>query len=118
MNYDKIIVEMLSRIQELEEKVEILSTNQNNKPDVPKVTTPEIKAFIENRIGEAFANGENEITIKAIDIHKAMGLKSRYPMVCNAMRQCMKDGDVVVFEPESGYSSTLEIRYFREVQDE
>lgn len=114
MNYDKIIVEMLSRLQELEEKVEILSANQN-KLDVPKVTTPEIKAFIEKRIEDAFANGENEITIKAIDIHKAMGLKSRYPMVCNAMRQCMKDGDVVVFEPESGYSSTLEIKYYREV---
>ena len=114
MNYDKIIVEMLSRIQELEEKVEILSANQNSKPEVPKVTTPEIKAFVENRIKEAFENGEKEITIKAIDIHKAMGLKSRYPMVCNAMRQCMKDGDVVVFEPESGYSSTLEIKYFKE----
>lgn len=110
MNYDKIIVEMLSRIQELEEKVEILSANQN-KPDAPKVTTPEIKAFIEKRIEDAFVAGENEIIIKAIDIHKAMGLKSRYPMVCNAMRQCMQDGDIVVFEPESGYSSTLEVRY-------
>lgn len=114
MNYDKIIVEMLSRIQELEEKVEILSANQNSKPDAPKVTTPEIKAFIEKRIEDAFAAGETEITIKAIDIHKAMGLKSRYPMVCNAMRQCMKDGDVIVFEPESGYSSTLEIKYYKE----
>lgn len=115
MNYDKIIVEMLSRIQELEEKVEILSANQNSKPDVPKVTTPEIKVFIEKRIEDAFANGENEITIKAIDIHKAMGLKSRYPMVCNAMRQCMKENDMVVFEPESGFSSTLEIKYLRDV---
>ena len=115
MNYDKIIVEMLSRIQELEEKVEILSANQNSKPDVPKVTTPEIKVFIEKRIEDAFANGENEITIKAIDIHKAMELKSRYPMVCNAMRQCMKENDMVVFEPESGFSSTLEIKYLRDV---
>lgn len=37
---------------------------------------------------------------------------SRYPMVCNAMRQCMKDGDQVIYETQSGYSSTLEIRYF------
>lgn len=113
MNYDKIIVEMLSRIQELEEKVEILSANQKCEPDTPKVTTPEIKEFIEKRIDEAFANGEKEITIKAIDIHKAMGLKSRYPMVCNAMRQCMKENDVVVFEPQCGYSSTLEIKYYK-----
>ena len=32
-------------------------------------------------------------------------------MVCNAMRQCMKEDDCVVFAPESGYSSTLEISY-------
>lgn len=94
--------------------MEILSANQNSKPDVPKVTTPEIKAFIESRILEAFTNGKKEITIKAIDIHKAMGLKNRYPISCNVIRQCMKENDVVVFEPESGYSSTLEIKYLRD----
>ena len=114
MNYDKIIVEMLVRIKDLEDKVEILSANQSNNSEVLKVTTPEIRAFIEKRIADAFANGEDESNIKALDIHKAMGLKSRYPMVCNAMRQCMKDGDIILFEPESGYSSALEIKYIRQ----
>ena len=31
------------------------------------------------------------------------------------MRQCMKENDMVVFEPESGFSSTLEIKYLRDV---
>ena len=88
--------------------MEILSANQNSKPDVPKVTTPEIKAFIESRILEAFTNGKKEITIKAIE------LKNRYLISCNVIRQCMKENDVVVFEPESGYSSTLEIKYLRD----
>lgn len=114
MNYDKIIVEMLSRIQILEEKVEMLTKEQDSKPEVVKITTSEIKKYIENMIVDAFASGKSEVTIKALDIHNAMGLKSRYPMVCNAMRQCMKDKDVVVFETESGYSSTLEIKYIQQ----
>ena len=42
MNYDTIIVEMLARIQALEEKVAVLEANQEKKPEVVKVTTAEI----------------------------------------------------------------------------
>ena len=91
----------------------MLEANQEKKPEAVKITTAEIREYIENMITEAFKNGKTEIIIKASDIHNAMGLKSRYPMVCNAMRQCMKEDDYVVFAPESGYSSALEIAYLR-----
>lgn len=113
MNYDTVIVEMLSRIQALEEQVAELKNEQKKEAEKEtiKVTTADIRQFIDGRINEAAKNGEDSITLKALDIHKAMNLTSRYPMVCNAMRQCMKDEDQVIFETQSGYSSTLEIKY-------
>jgi uncharacterized protein YehS (DUF1456 family) len=113
MNYDTVIVEMLSRIQALEEQVAELKSEQKKEAEkeMNKVSTADIRMFIDGLINEAENRGEDSITIKALDIHNAMGLTSRYPMVCNAMRQCMKDGDQVIFETQSGYSSTLEIMY-------
>lgn len=113
MNYDTVIVEMLSRIQALEEQVADLKSKQKkeSEKEMNKVSTADIRKFIDGMINDAANRGENSITIKALDIHNAMCLTSRYPMVCNAMRQCMKDGDEVKFETQSGYSSTLEIMY-------
>lgn len=114
MNYDKIIIEMLSRIQTLEEKVAVLTTPKASEATLVeevKVTTSDIRNFIEGKIEEAAADGEEYIVFKALDIHNAMKLTSKYPMVCNAMRQCMKEGDQVIYETQSGYSSTLEIKY-------
>ena len=114
MKYDTVIVEMLSRIQALEEQVAELKNEQEKEAEkeINKVSTADIRMFIDGMINEAANSGKDSITLKALDIHNAMGLTSRYPMVCNAMRQCMKDGDQVIYETQSGYSSTLEIRYF------
>ena len=115
MSYDKIIIEMLSRIQTLEEQVAALSMTQQHEKasqERNKVTTADIRDFIDKQISEATERNEKYITFKALDIHNALKLTSRYPMVCNAMRQCMKDGDQIIFETQSGYSSTLEIQYF------
>ena len=123
MNYEKIIVELLSRIQALEEKVDFLMNEKSlpsaNKPkthdeivtDVVKVKTKDIRDYIEMQKSEAKTDGKQFIVLKAGDLHRILRLRNSIPMVCNAMRQCMAEGDVVLHETPSGYSSTLEIKY-------
>ena len=136
MNYDTIIVELLAKVKILEKRVKIMekrliqegvldeddafddewdiemSTNTPEPKKGKKMTTEAIRFYINQLIENARSNGESSITIVARNVHNDLKLKKRYPMVCNAMRQCMKQGDVVVYSPQSGYSSTLEIKYF------
>lgn len=109
MNYESIILELMSRIQRLEERVDELEGVKGQAS--PKITTNDIRQYIRERISQAALSGEESITLKANDIHRELKLKSRFPMVCNAMRQCMLPEDQVIFESASGYSSALEIRY-------
>lgn len=121
MNYEKIIVELLSRIQTLEEKVDFLMNGKpsSSKPkthdeivaDVVKVKTKDIRDYIEVQKREAKTDGKEFVVLKAGDLHRILRLRNSIPMVCNAMRQCMAEGDVVLHETPSGYSSTLEIKY-------
>lgn len=136
MEYITVIAQLISKIQLLEKRVkkmekrlieegvfdetdatedenldmENLILNQNRKKDL-KITTDAIRTHINKLIYKAYVNGQSTITIIARDIHNELNLQSRYPMVCNAMRQCMKIGDEVIYSPASGYSSTLEIMY-------
>lgn len=124
MNYESIILEMLSRIQTLEHQVGEMENMIGQVYDgstgrgapagasAQKVTTAEIRGYIEQMKRTAAEAGEESVTIRAYDVHKAMGLKSRFPMVCNAMRQCMTEDDKVTHDTPSGYSSTLEIKYY------
>lgn len=121
MNYDSIILELMSRIKDLEERVDILegkksvdgeqqeSILQNNANS--RITTSDIRRYIEELITIAGNSGDDSITLVANQIHKDLNLKSRFPMVCNAMRQCMRQGDEIIFESPSGYSSSLKIKY-------
>lgn len=121
MNYEKIIVELLSRIQMLEEKVDLLMNEKSSSSvakthdeivtDVVKVKTKDIRDYIEAQKNEAKGNAKEFIILKAGDLHRILRLRNSIPMVCNAMRQCMVAGDVVLHETPSGYSSTLEIKY-------
>lgn len=110
MDYERIIVELLSRIQVLEEKVELLMKIQERKEE-KIVTTDDIREYIIELKRNAKASGKNALVLIARDIHKELGLKSRFPMVCNAMRQCMNDNDTIIFQPPKGNSSTLKIEY-------
>ena len=114
MNYDTIIVEMLSRIQALEDKVKKLeeSKDSSTSKGSSKVSTCDIRDYILKLKCTAAAKGDTELILVAKDVHGALGLKKRYPMVCNAMRQVMQEGDVILYSPKSGYSSTLEIKYY------
>lgn len=121
MNYEKIIVELLARIQTLEEKVDALMSDKLTEKtsdvheetynSVVKVNTNDIRDYIESQKATAKNNGEEYIILTARDIHRINHLKNSMPMVCNAMRQCMGNNDVVIHQTPSGYSSTLEIKY-------
>ena len=113
MNYEKIIVELLGRIQVLEEQV--VGLMEQKKATVEKVedkvTTENIRQYIIQLKKNAKANGKAILTLTARDIHGDLNLKSRYPMVCNAMRDCMGNNDIILFQPPKGNSSTLQIEY-------
>ena len=136
MNCDTIIVELLAKVKILEKRVNKMekrliqegvfdeddafdddwdieiSENIPEPKKEKKITTEAIRFHVNRMIESARMNGKSSITIVARDIHNSLNLKRSYPMVCNAMRQCMKKGDVVIHSTESGYSSTLEIKYY------
>ena len=114
MNYEKIIVELLGRIQVLEEQVAALmcEKNQASKQEAPKFSTEDIRRYIIETKSSAKESGKNSIILKSGDIHKALKLKSAMPQVCNAMRQAMEEGDIVLRTTPSGSSSTIEIQYY------
>ena len=113
MNYEKIIVELLGRIQVLEEQVAILlqERNQASEQEANKITTDDIRQHILELKKAAKDAGESFIILKSGDIHKELNLKNRMPQVCNAMRQSMNEGDIVLHTTPSGNSSTIEIQY-------
>ena len=113
MNYEKIIVELLGRIQVLEEQMAILmqEKKQASEQEVNKITTDDIRQHILGLKMAAKDEGKKFIILKSGDIHKALSLKSAMPQVCNAMRQSMNEGDIVLHTTPSGNSSTIEIQY-------
>lgn len=116
MNYEKIIVELLSRIKDLEEKVDYLMADkkiQENKnlDYVTKAKTQQIFDYILEQKETAKKAGKKYLVLKAGAIHRQNQLRNAMPIVCNAMRRCMREGDKVLFQTPSGYSSTLEIQY-------
>ena len=114
MNYEKIIVELLGRIQVLEEQVAVLMKEKNQVLDqeTNKISTDDIRQYIAELKTSAKESGMNFIVLKSGDIHKELKLKSAMPQVCNAMRQSMNEGDVVLHTTPSGNSSTIEIQYY------
>lgn len=113
MNYEKIILELLGRIQVLEEQVAILMQEKKQpfEQEVNKTSTDDIRQHILKLKTSAKDEGKNSIILKSGDIHKALGLKSAMPQVCNAMRQTMNEGDILLHTTPSGNSSTIEIQY-------
>lgn len=121
MNYEKIIVELLSRIQTLEEKVDILMNDTSRETttkthdeivnNVVKIKTSDIRDYIVLQKKDAKNKGEEFIVLRASDLHRINRLRNAMPMVCNAMRQCMGENDIILHETPSGYSSSLEIKY-------
>ena len=111
MDYERIILELLSRIQKLEEQVEVLMENQDKRKEKKMMTINDIREYITDLKRNAREQGAKYIVLKSGDIHKELGLKRWLPPVCKAMRDCMEDGDVFLHTTPSGNSSTIEIKY-------
>ena len=111
MNYEKVILELLGRIQTLEEQVATLMSKQESGKEETKMTTTEIKAYIEEQKRIAKDTGKTELVLKSGEVHNDLELKQRHPQVCNAMRQCMKSEDVILYQPPKGNGTTLQIKY-------
>ncbi|MGM9858724.1 MAG: hypothetical protein ACI311_05725 [Bacilli bacterium] len=56
--------------------------------------------------------GKCEITLIARDIARYFGRYDRMVSICSAMRKAMNPGDVIVYTPPKGNSTTLEIKYY------
>ena len=84
---------------------------QVSAPEANKTTTRDIRQYIMELKATAKALGKNYIVLKSGDIHKELKLKSALPQVCNAMKQAMSEGDIVLHTTPSGTSSTIEIQY-------
>lgn len=110
MDYEKIILELYGRIKSLEERVDALE-NDAQISDKPSITTDEICSYINSLKELAKKDGSTAVVLVSRDVHNQLNLKSRYPMVCNAMRKCMGENDRILFQPPKGNSSTLEIEY-------
>ena len=111
MNYEKIILELMGRIQMLEEQMAALLSAKDQTNENTKVSTEDMRNYIQNLKNEAKASGLDKIILKSGDLHKDLNLKNAMPQICNAMRQSMNDDDVVLHTTPSGNSSTIEIEY-------
>ena len=113
MNYERTILELLDRIQTLEEQVAALMAKDNyTTKENNTMTTQEIREYIQQLKNTAKAQGLTSLTLRSGDIHKDLNLKNCMPSVCNAMYQMMLDGDKILHTTPSGKSSTIEIQYF------
>ena len=118
MNYEQIILELMSRIQILEKDVTSLKEQLKLKDDIiidiPKKIsdTERTRQYILNTKKTAKEKGESYIILRAGDVQKIIGLKNRPVIICNAMRQCMNDGDEILHTTPSGYSTTVSIKYY------
>lgn len=111
MNYEKVILELLGRIQTLEEQVATLMSKQESGKEESKMTTSEIREYIIEQKRIAKESGKTELVLRSGDIHNDLELKHCHPPVCNAMRQCMNAEDVILYQPPKGNGTTLQIKY-------
>ncbi len=85
----------------------IPSTNKNVKS-----RTSEVAEYISVKLSDAKLRGDKSVILISGEIHKELGLVSRMPTVCSAMRKLMKDGDTILHSPPKGNGSRLIIEYF------
>lgn len=117
MNYDRVILELLERIQILEEKVAVLeqnsiSTIESNELPEKESLVSKAREYINKQIQMAKQEGLSEIILICNDIQKALGVTNRTPSICAAMYDCMSMKDQILFAPPSGKSTTVKIKYY------
>lgn len=128
MNYDRIIIELLDRVSKLEQEVNLLKNQkgldveESETKTVPdyydsgvrgETYTDRACAVIERAIAKAKEEGKEYVDIVSNDLQRAIGLKNRLPLCCNAMRKVAKNYKIeVIRDTPSHNSSTYTIRYY------
>ena len=116
MEDKEIIMHLLKRIDALEERIKKLEDKENIK-EVKKVKpergtyTKIVIDYINSQIENAKKEGKDYIELTSGDIQKAVRLKNRLPLVCNAMKKCMNEDCIIMHKTPSMQSSTLTIRW-------
>ncbi len=111
MEEKELINNLLKRIEILEEKVKELEGNKKEIKPERGTYTKLVVDYIDKRINDAKKEGKNYVELSALEIQKAVGLKNRLPLVCNAMRKCMNKDCVIMHKTPSMQSSTLTVRW-------
>lgn len=72
-------------------------------------------AEIDEQRRRAIKQGRPHVEINAGELHRTIGgyprSSHRMPVCCDALRNAMQDGDMVVFEPPGGQGASLTVRY-------
>lgn len=132
-NYESILLELLQRVQELEKRVGQLEAKENGNNEGAISTSSnfsiqqhfdsfsqkkiskmdQIRDYLEELFENAKAEGKTELTLRAGDVEKAVGLSNRIVMVINAMHEYQeKYRNEVLATTNSGYSTTVVIKYY------
>lgn len=124
MNYDRVIVELLDRVLKLEDEVRKLkgdtdTANVTLNTDISKYGaktksyTQGVIDYLEALIKKAKEDGKEHLDVVSYDLQKAVGLKNRIPLICNAMRKVMRDYEFeILADTPSQNSSTFKVRFF------
>ena len=124
MNYDRVIVELLDRVAKLEDEIRkmkgeteaatvTLNTDISKYGEKTKSYTQGVIDYLEALIQKAKEDGKEYIDVVSYDLQKAVGLKNRIPLICNAMRKVMRDCEFeILADTPSQNSSTLKVRFF------
>lgn len=133
VNYESILLELMQRVQELEKRVGQLEAKENgNHEGILSINNhfsyqqqfdslsqkkiskmDQIRDYLEELFKNAKAAGKTELTLRAGDVEKAVGLTNRIVMVINAMHEFQeKYRNEVLATTNSGYSTTVVIKYY------
>lgn len=124
MNYDRVIIELLDRVAKLEDEVRklkgesetvavTLNTDISKYGEKTKSYTQTVIDYLEALINKAKEDGHEHIDIISYDLQKAVGLKNRIPLICNAMRKVMREYEFeILADTPSQNSSTFKVRFY------
>jgi hypothetical protein len=122
MNYDRVIVELLDRLAKLEDEVRklkgendgvTLNLDISKYGEKPKSYTQGVIDYLEALINKAKEDDKEYIDVISYDLQKAVGLKNRIPLICNAMRKVMRNYTYeILADTPSQNSSTFKVRFF------
>lgn len=79
-------------------------------------TSEDFQRRLEAIMDDARRNGKSSVTVRAGDLHKAVGGypnrgNHRMPVCCSVMRDRMRDGDRILASPPEGDGASLLILY-------